>query len=125
MSYDNNDNEAVDKLLTAMESAIPTADIDEYPSEAVPLGTYARTRRHDRLGVIVDGFYGELDKNGTRVIIYTILLLPKNQSIIGISKNDTNYYLTNEYEYDITCYLMIRPYNTKNLNQYLGEGPLL
>jgi len=32
--------------------------IEELPKEAMKLGTFCRTKRFDRLGVIVDAFYG-------------------------------------------------------------------
>ena len=47
----------------AMKSGKSLDKLDDYPKEAVALGTFVRANRFNRLGVVTDAFYGEQDKN--------------------------------------------------------------
>ncbi len=84
------------------------------------LGTFVRSKRLDRLGIMADAFYGELDKDNKKIIIYTILLFPKKNMLKPNQKKDI-IYLTNEYEYEVIGYLMIKPNRCKKIILRLGR----
>jgi hypothetical protein len=123
---DNSDN-VLDKIKQIFESAIPKDLPGEYPKEAMPLGTIARSLRMDRLGIITDAFYGDLDKDNQKIIVYTLLLLPPpSNSFASKYKNQSEkYYLSNEYEYEVIGYLMLKPVNVEKLFSIVGEGMFL
>jgi hypothetical protein len=85
------------------------------------LGTFVRSKRFDRLGILVDAFYGDYDADNKKIIIYTILMLPKKDGLNFGTNKKQKYYLTNEYEYDIIGYLMINPIDVKKLSFVMGE----
>jgi len=118
------DEEIIQRLKEIFDAALPPISEGEYPREAVPLGTYVRSIRHKRLGVVTDAFYGELDKDNQKIIIYTILLFPKTDLLTKDSR-DEKLYITNEYEYEIIAYLMMEPANLSKLTEYLGGGLFL
>lgn len=95
---------------------------DSYPVSAMPLGTYVRSQRLDRLGIIVDAFYDEEDLNNTKIIIYTILILPERQGIGSVGQDPSQYYVTNEYEYETIGYLMMNPVDVSKINVFLERG---
>jgi hypothetical protein len=110
-----------------IDSVSPTWDhSDELPAESLPLGTLVRATRFNRLGAITDSFYGDKDVDGENIIVYTVLLFPPGR---GSSHSSTSppedYYISNEYEYDIIAYLMVGPVNLKKLVKNLGGGLLL
>jgi|TARA_R110000824_G_scaffold24322_1_gene85834 hypothetical protein len=119
------DDDLLQQLKEIFESVVPSTPIGEYPKDALPLGTYVRPIRHDRLGVITDAFYGDLDTQGKKIIIYTILLFPPLTSLSPPLKNNDQYYITNEYEYEVIAYLMIPPANLSELTKSLGGGLFL
>ena len=86
-----------------------TKDSD-YPAEALPEGTFVRVNRLNMLGIITDAFYGEVDKDGKKIIIYTLLLFPKK------------FYMINEYEYDITGFLMMNPVDINKVLPQIEGG---
>tara|TARA_Y100000592_G_C5480497_1_gene325168 strand:- start:816 stop:1184 length:369 start_codon:yes stop_codon:yes gene_type:complete len=118
MSENNKAKEILERIANAVETLSPDSDILAYPDEALPRGTLVRSNRLDSLGVITDAFYGELDKNNKKIIIYTVLLFPKKDAIS--QKTEDKYYLSNEYEYEITAYLMMNPINLNKFKQILG-----
>jgi hypothetical protein len=121
------DDDLIQRLKEVFDAVLPPVPEGDYPEEALPLGTFVRPKRINRLGVITDAFYGELDKDNNKIIIYTILLLPQARAISGIPgipKQTDQYYLTNEYEYEITAYLMIGPADLSKLTANLGGGLL-
>jgi len=102
------------------------ASDSDNPENALPLGTLIRSKRFDRLGAVTDSFYGDKDLDGTKIIIYTVLLFP----LSGLTRNTPeasreDYYVSNEYEYDIIAYLMMEPINLNKLVKTLGGGFLL
>tara|TARA_R100000734_G_scaffold18730_2_gene16307 strand:- start:1119 stop:1475 length:357 start_codon:yes stop_codon:yes gene_type:complete len=97
--------------------------IEELPTEALPLGTLCRTKRFDRLGVIVDAFYGEKDQNGNKIIFYTVLSFPE-QSKVTFNQDENPYFLSNEYEYDIIGYLMLKPIDISIFSSILRDHML-
>ena len=97
-------------------------NLDEYPKEAVALGTFVRANRFNRLGVVTDAFYGDQDEDGTELIIYTVLMFPVADLISKQNSSSDKYYVSNEYEYEITAYLMIGPVDIKKLNKSLNGG---
>ena len=91
-----------------------------YPKEALPTGTWANSNRLSRLGLITDAFYGDKDVDGQNIIVYTLLLIPTRGGMSNFYKQDQQYYLTNEYEYEITAYLMMNPVDMSKLMIELG-----
>jgi hypothetical protein len=71
------DDELIKKIKDAFDMVLPDSDMSDYPKEAMPIGSYVRSERLNRLGFITDAFYGELDKDNKKIIIYTILIVPK------------------------------------------------
>ena len=118
MSGTNKTEELLEKIADAFNTIVPGADILSYPKEAVKPGTIIRANRLDSLGVVIDAFYGELDKDNQKVIIYNVLLFPQKNPIT--QKTEDQYYLSNEYEYEITAYLMLKPVDLKKFKQILG-----
>ena len=118
---DDKDNKLIEKIKDIFDSVSLSSGENKYPNEALPLGTFVRSTRFDRLGVLVDAFYGDMDSDNKKIIVYTILMLPKkNGSSFGANKKQ-KYYLTNEYEYDVIGYLMVNPIDIKNLSFVMGE----
>jgi len=116
------DDDLIQRLKEVFDSVMPKVGPEKYPDEALPLGTYVRPTRHNRLGVITDAFYGELDADGKKIIIYTILLFPQNDQLTRMPKRNDQYYLTSEYEYEIVAYLMMRPVDLSQLTANIGGG---
>ena len=100
-------------------------DFADYPEEALQRGTLIRSKRFDRLGVITDGFYGDVDEDKVATIIYTVLLFPPTSFTAALfSDQADDYYISHESEYDIIAYLMMKPVNLKKLVKTLGGGLL-
>lgn len=116
---DNEDKILMEKLKEAFDSLLPQGSSPVHPKEALPLGTYVRASRLDRLGVIVDSFYGDVDKDNQKIIVYSVLLFPKKGFSYDLSKKTSPYYVVNEYEYDIIAYLMIKPADMSQFNSLL------
>jgi hypothetical protein len=103
------DTDILGRIKEAFESVFPADITASYPSGALPLGTYARSKQLDRLGVIVDAFCGKKDADGQPITIYSLLLFPKKSAIMPVAPSDNPYYLINEHEYDVIAYLMMDP----------------
>ena len=114
---DEKNEDFVEKLKKLFDSVVPSPSGPDYPSSAVPLGTFVRCNRNNRLGVVVDAFYGDVDQVGEKIIVYTVLLLPQTSPYTTKSLKNDQYYLINEYEYDIVAYLMINPVDIKELSK--------
>jgi len=113
-------DQTLDKDLTP---SLPPVEMGEiYPKEAMKPGTYVRVHRLSRLGLIDDAFYGALDEDENRIIIYTIVLLPVNARDRYNTPEEMSYALTNEYEYEVTGFLMIKPVDMEKLNDSLSGG---
>ena len=113
-------NELLEKLRDIFESVLTPEASEEYPSEALETGTLVRSIRHKRLGVITDAFYGDVDKDGQKIIVYTTLLFPEGPKIGDTSLAKDEYYMVNEYEYEIIAYLMLAPVNLSKLKTLLS-----
>ena len=117
-----------DFLGEALKEAFETVSVDDFsqemPKEALKRGTVTKSLRHDRTGLVVDAFYGDLDKDNQKIIVYTLLLLPDNRfGAKNYSKLDPErLYFTNEYEYDIIGYLMIPPLDITYLLKKTNSG---
>jgi hypothetical protein len=122
---DIDDDDLLIKLKNIFDSAMPGSPLKKYPKEALPLGTYVRSLRYKKLGVITDAFYGELDVNNKKIIMYTVLLFPSVGLVTHMPIKTEQYYVTNEYEYEIIAYLMIRPVDLTKLTNNLGRGLFL
>jgi len=119
---DEKNEDLVEKLKRLFDSVMPTPLAPDYPPNAVPLGTFARCVRNNRLGVIADAFYGDIDQVGEKIIVYTVLLLPEIRSFGQESSPTDKYYLINEYEYDVISYLMMPPVDIKELSKsFVGD----
>ena len=114
------DEDLIQRLKEIFDAVLPPPPVGDYPKEALPLGTYVRPIHHDKLGVITDAFYGELDADNNKIIVYTILLFPQVDPLMLSPKQTDQYYLTNEYEYEIIAYLMIEPADLSTLTAELG-----
>ena len=117
-----NEEDIFNKVRDAFESVVKDGRLADYPKEALKLGTFVRANRFDKLGIITDAFYGDQDKDGKKIVIYTVLLLPKNDFISKQKNQSEQYYLSNEYEYEVTAYLMISPVDMKKLSGILKGG---
>ena len=115
----------VNQLKDVLESVMGGEAVDKYPPESLPMGTYVKVHKYDRLGVIVDAFYGDVDKDGKKIIIYTVLMFPDSKAFIPSYSKPTQFYLSNEYEYEITAYLMISPVDIRNMSHMIGGNFLL
>ena len=116
---DNEDNILMQKLKEAFDSLLPPGSSSLHPPEALPMGTYVRATRLDRLGVIADAFYGDVDKDNQKIIVYSVLLFPKKGLSYDLSKKTSPFYIVNEYEYDIIAYLMVKPADMSQFNSLL------
>lgn len=126
MTSNNDDtDDLLNQLKDIFSSAISVDDKGSRPKEAVPLGTFVRSNKSDSLGIVTDSFYGALDSNNKKIIIYTILLLPSKK--YGNKKG--KYFLMNDYEYNVTAYLMIQPVDLNKLpldmSMDMGTGGFL
>ena len=120
---DTEDNEdLVDKVKEVFESAFSSIGLQDYPREALKPGTFVRANRIDRLGFVVDAFYGELDKNNTKIIVYTVFLFPERSVYAKKSNPNSLGQVSNEYEYEVTAYLMLKPINVKKVLSDFGGG---
>ena len=113
----DNEDDFLDKIKDIFDSALAPASPGSYPKEAMPLGTYVRSIKLDRLGIITDAFYGDVDKDGVKIIVYTLLVLPSQHELRSRNLDSYKYYLINEYEYDVIGYLMKKPIDVKSLTQ--------
>jgi len=102
----------------------------EYPSEAVPKGTYVRSSRLNTLGVITDAYYSE--SYGQQVIIYSVLCLPNTRSgdyYLNIMESphimSKELFVYDETEFDLTYYLMIPPVDMDKIQIYSTSGELI
>ena len=102
----------------------------EYPSEAVPKGTYVRSSRLNTLGVITDAYYSE--SYGQQVIIYSVLCLPNTRSgdyYLNIMESphimSKELFVYDETEFDLTYYLMIPPVDMDKIQIYTTSGELM
>ena len=118
----NHDDDLSSKIKDAFDSVLAGGPLGDYPKEALPLGTWVRSNDLDRLGIITDAFYGELDKDNKKIIIYTILIVPKTNHMSKLLKQDEQWYLTNEYEYEVTGYLMMNPIDVSKIMIRLEGG---
>ena len=121
---DFDDSDLINRLKDVFKDYLPNSDAlghQNYPKEALPVGTIVRSITHDRLGAISDAFYGDLDKDNKKIIIYTILLFPEAKQAYG--KLDSNrFYVSNEYEYDIVAFLMMPKIDMKELASSMNLG---
>ena len=86
---------------------------------------YVETEFGDRLDLLAYQFYGDVDLMGTKIIVYTVLLFPPTPGLGRPSPRKDDFYLTNEYEYELVGYLMMEPVDIKKLSQYMGGGLVL
>jgi len=124
-----NNELTLDNLKEMLENT--QFSVEEMPSESMPIGTLCRSLRLGRLGVIIDAFYGGLDEDDQKIIIYSILILP-DSSGTGLfseysnksSLKKSNFYVTNEYEYEVIGYLMMPPIDINIFSSLLGSDML-
>jgi len=119
MSLKNDLVESINDLL----DDVFNSDKDEYPEEAVPIGTYVRSKKWDLLGVVTEAFYGEV--NNQKVIIYTVLYFPYTKPgsyYLNITENFSTFqnslFVDSEVEFDLTFFLMIPPMNMEEITIY-------
>jgi hypothetical protein len=117
-------DDLVDKIKDAFNSVLipDLPNNDDYPEDAVPQGTYVRSIRFDKLGVVTDAFYGDVDTTGKKIIMYSVLLFPKKDMLGMKTTKSEQYYLSNEYEYEIIAYLMKAPAKLSDITAIIGGG---
>lgn len=120
-----NKESILSELKKALDLVSPGSSNLEYPKEALPVGTYARSTRLKRLGLVVDAFYGDVDEDGKRIVVYTLLLFPDSGMSMSYAKDSDHYYLSNEYEYETIGYLMMNPVDVSEIMMNLGKGVYL
>ena len=106
------DNDLLEKIKDAFGSFLDKDMTLSHPKDALALGTFvSKATKQGSLGVITDSFYGEMDEDNRKIIIYTILWLSWSRVSSYDSRTLTpkKYYVSNEYEYDIIGYLMLKP----------------
>jgi len=114
------DTDSIDRLRQMIDSIIPTRTDLAYPKEAVALGTIVRSIPEDRLGVVVDAYYGDVDKDKKKIIIYTVMLFADHKKTMYTGRLPDSILVMNEYEYDIIGYLMMPPASLPNIKQSLS-----
>ena len=118
-------NDLVNKLKEVFESVLPSSSEAGYPKEAMPLGTIVRSTRLNNLGFITDAFYGDIDEDNQKIIVYTLFLLPKLDPLTKMPKANEQYYISNEYEYEVIGYLMMKPVNLNHITKIMKGGMYL
>ena len=119
--FSDDDHSLVETLRQAFDSIMPKST-DDYPKEAVPVGTIVSSKTQNRSGVVTDAYYGDLDADNKKIIVYNILLFPKRKP--SFSFKSESLLMISEYEYDVIAYLMVPPLDLKKLTSFLGD-PLL
>ncbi len=118
-------DDLVEKLKEVFESVSPPSSKEEYPKEAMKLGTIVRSTRLNKLGFITDAFYGDTDQDNQKIIVYTLFLLPSSNPLTKMFKENEQYYISNEYEYEVIGYLMMNPVNLKYISKIMNGGMYL
>jgi len=117
----NHEEEILEKFDKVLDTILPDSSSSDYPKCALPLGTFIRSKRLNRLGVVLDAFHSGTDEDSKPIIVYTTLLFPNRNTINSIDSND-KFYMSNEYEYEIIGYLMVKPIDIKKLMKNFREG---
>tara|TARA_B100001113_G_scaffold347645_1_gene340353 strand:- start:536 stop:844 length:309 start_codon:yes stop_codon:yes gene_type:complete len=98
----------------------------KYPSQAVPRGTFVRSKALDRLGVVTDAFVEDEE------IIYTCFIMPNtapglyHYNLMNKNLDDTVHGLmTEESEFDLIFYLMIGPVDLDEIDIFHAPGDLI
>ena len=98
----------------------------KYPSQAVPKGTFVRSKALDRLGVVTDAFVEDKE------IFYTCFLMPHtapglyHYNLMSKNVDDTVHGLmTEESEFDLIFYLMIGPVDLDEIDIFHAPGDLI
>tara|TARA_Y100000004_G_C8742177_1_gene338831 strand:- start:60 stop:440 length:381 start_codon:yes stop_codon:yes gene_type:complete len=117
----DNKSDLYESLKKAFEDVLDSsAGGLKYPQEALPIGTIIRSTRLDKLGVIIDAFYGDLDLDNQKIITYTVLLFPDGSNKFANYDGDEKFYVSNEYEYEIIAYLMLGKANMEEVSKYFN-----
>ena len=116
-NYSDGDD-LVDRLKSVFDSVLDKSS--DYPPEAMKPGTYVRANRLKCLGVILDSFYGDIDADNKKIIVYTVFLFPDRLKNRHQKKND--YFVSNEYEYEVTGFLMLKRMDVSNIIIRLNGG---
>tara|TARA_R110002110_G_scaffold46424_1_gene140330 strand:- start:1532 stop:1840 length:309 start_codon:yes stop_codon:yes gene_type:complete len=96
-----------------------------YPSNAVPLGTFVRSKALNRLGVVTDAFIED------KQIYYTCFTMPNtapglyHYNLMNKGRDDTVHgMMTEESEFDLIFYLMIGPMDLDEIDIFYASGDL-
>lgn len=97
-----------------------------YPDEAVPKGTFVRSKALNRLGVVTGAFIED------KQIYYTCFLMPNtapglyHYNLMNISTDNTVHGLiTEESEFDLIFYQMIGPVDLEEIDIFNPSGELV
>ena len=115
---DRKDNEEI-QLTDIVESLSGLGNQSSYPNEAVPLGTFVRSVRYNRLGIVIDAYceYTYMNEEEQKIIMYTILLPPSGY----VPSYDDQYLIVQESEYDTVCFLNVKPVKIKQILKSLNQ----
>jgi hypothetical protein len=98
----------------------------KYPNEAVPRGTFIRSKKLDRLGVITDAVIED------EQIYYTCFVMPNtapglyHYNLMNKSDDDTVHgMMIEESEFDLLFYLMIGPLDLDEIDIFHASGELV
>ena len=91
-----------------------------YPAAAVPLGTFVRSIRYNKVGIVIDAYYEYtyMNEEEQKVVIYTLLLPPSG---FVVDPND-QFIITQESEYDTICFLLLQPVKIRKILKSLNQG---
>ena len=94
-----------------------------YPSNAVPLGTFVRSKALNRLGVVTDAFTED------KPIYYNCFIMPNtapglyHYNLMNKDTDDTVHgIMTEESEFDLIFYLMIGPMDLDEIDIFYASG---
>ena len=119
----NSKNDYFDGQETEMDPPLSgLAGKSSYPSHAVPLGTYIRANRYNKTGIVIDAHYEytHLNEEEQKIVIYTLLLRP-----LGYGRDNGEFIIVEESEYETICYLMMKPVKIKQILKNLDQGDSL
>ena len=119
---DRKDNEEL-QLTDIVSSLSGLGDKSSYPKEAVPLGTFVRSVRYNKVGIVIDAYYEYtyMNEEEQKIVMYTLLLPPSGY----VATYDDQFLVIQESEYDTICFLKIKPVKIKQILKSLNHGNTL
>jgi len=115
---DRKDNDDL-QLSDIISSLSGLGNESSYPKEAVPLGTYIRSVRYQKVGIVIDAYYEYtyMNEEEQKIVMYTLLLPPSG----FVTSHDDQFIITQESEYDTICFLEIKRAKIKQILKSLNN----